>query len=258
MWYKSGLQFECAKCGDCCRGEPGVVWIRDDDISRIAESLGMSRNDFTKQYTRKIGTRISLKEKPGGDCILWNDRCLAYEVRPPQCRSFPFWRDNLSTPGEWEETGERCPGINSGALHQAPGMGTSDAFAELEEVYDQIARELVGLDLSCKSCGECCHLAQTGHELFATKLEVYYIVKNAGMPTNDIDNAVCPYLDGNSCSVHPYRTLGCRLYFCDDKAKPFYQSLYEKYRTQIGNIAAAYYLPTDYAKATDILKELHT
>jgi len=25
--YKDGLRFECQRCGSCCRGEPGVVWM---------------------------------------------------------------------------------------------------------------------------------------------------------------------------------------------------------------------------------------
>ena len=26
-WFKEGLKFECQRCGRCCRGEPGVIWV---------------------------------------------------------------------------------------------------------------------------------------------------------------------------------------------------------------------------------------
>ena len=35
-WYADGLRFECTQCGDCCSGEPGYVWVDEDEI----ESMG--------------------------------------------------------------------------------------------------------------------------------------------------------------------------------------------------------------------------
>ena len=25
-WYRDGLRFQCTQCGNCCTGDPGVVW----------------------------------------------------------------------------------------------------------------------------------------------------------------------------------------------------------------------------------------
>ena len=26
-WYRDGLRFECTRCGHCCTGAPGYVWV---------------------------------------------------------------------------------------------------------------------------------------------------------------------------------------------------------------------------------------
>jgi len=63
-------------------------------------------------------TRLSLKEKPNLDCILWeNGGCSVYDARPLQCRSFPFWSSCVSSAEEWEFHAAQCPGIGTGPLH---------------------------------------------------------------------------------------------------------------------------------------------
>jgi len=61
--------------------------------------------------------RLSLREKSNFDCIFWKDGCTVYQVRPLQCRAFPFWDSVLCSPQAWEAAGIGCPGINSGELH---------------------------------------------------------------------------------------------------------------------------------------------
>ena len=256
MWYRSGLRFECTRCGDCCRGEPGFVWVRPSDITRIAKFLELDRKDFVRRHVRTVGSRYSLNEKPGGDCIFWEDTCRIYPVRPPQCRSFPFWRDNLESPEDWEYVAERCPGVDKGTTHQVADMGTADAFEELARIYAQVDEEAERMGASCDACGRCCNFREADHDLFATRLEVYYIVSRAGMPPRPVEDGICPYLEGETCAVHEYRTLGCRAFYCKDGMKDYYQPLYEKYRRIIGKLSANYYLSEDYGCANDILREL--
>ncbi len=227
MWYTDGLRFECKRCGDCCRGEPGYVWVRGKDISEMAEFLEVPRKTFMKKYVRREGTRYSLKEFRNGDCVFWDDGCKIYSARPPQCRSFPFWRENLRNLSCWESAARRCPGINAGRRHPLTRMGTEGAFRELEELYGKLAQELNGLELSCSACGKCCDFRKTGHELFATKLEVYYLADQGGIPKGDISDDICPYLKRGKCSAHGVRTLGCRVFFCRKEAQELYQPIYE-------------------------------
>ncbi len=116
-WYAEGLRFECRRCGDCCRGEPGYVWVTRDEIRRMASHLGLSPEEFAEMYVRRVGFRRSLTERPNGDCVLWagQDRgCLVYPVRPIQCRTFPFWRQILRSQRTWARTSRRCPGMDRG------------------------------------------------------------------------------------------------------------------------------------------------
>ena len=42
--------------------------------------------------------------------------CTAYEERPRQCKTWPFWDSNIRTPDAWAEAAEACPGCNKGNL----------------------------------------------------------------------------------------------------------------------------------------------
>lgn len=116
-WYADGLRFECARCGSCCRGEEGYVWVTNADIERMARALGVEAGDFRRENIREIGIRKSLREKPGGDCVMYENGCRVYEARPPQCASWPFWSGNLESGKNWRETAKRCPGIGRGRLY---------------------------------------------------------------------------------------------------------------------------------------------
>ena len=71
-WYRDGLSFECTRCGACCTGAPGYVWVIAEEIARLAAHRGETVDQFSKQYVRRVGQRYSLIEKPGGDCIFWD------------------------------------------------------------------------------------------------------------------------------------------------------------------------------------------
>jgi Fe-S-cluster containining protein len=112
-WYAAGLEFTCTGCGGCCRGE-GYVWMTPPEIEALAAFLGLSTADFGRRYLRRIGRSLSLIEKPNHDCIFWDDGCTVYAARPTQCRTFPFWPENLETPGAWEAVVHHCPGAGTG------------------------------------------------------------------------------------------------------------------------------------------------
>ena len=118
-WYKDGLRFECTKCGKCCTGKPGYVWIQIEDMHRIAEFLGIRFREFVAKYVRKVGNHWSLKEEANGDCIFYESGCKIYPVRPMQCRTFPFWPENVQSRASWEETAKECEGIHQGKTFSA-------------------------------------------------------------------------------------------------------------------------------------------
>jgi Fe-S-cluster containining protein len=117
-WYRDGLRFRCTRCGHCCTGEPGYVWVSDDDLRAIADHLG-EPFEVLKAACTKTGRRgLSLREKLDGDCVFYDKErgCTVYPVRPPQCRTWPFWESNVATPEDWEKTCRVCPGSGHGDL----------------------------------------------------------------------------------------------------------------------------------------------
>ena len=117
-WYGEGLRFECTRCGGCCRGDPGYVWVNEMEIASIARALKLAPAEFARTYLRKVMGAVSLLELANGDCIFWSpEGCRIYEVRPMQCRTFPFWHEYVSSPKGWAGAGRRCPGVNRGRLY---------------------------------------------------------------------------------------------------------------------------------------------
>lgn len=129
-WYRDGLSFTCTRCGACCTGAPGYVWVDEDQIARLADYRGESIESFSRRFVRQVGTRYSLIERPGGDCIFWDRAagCTVYPARPDQCRTWPFWPENIETPEDWARTKRTCPGSGSGRLYT------------LEEIRDALQR----------------------------------------------------------------------------------------------------------------------
>ena len=118
-WYQGGLQFRCTQCGNCCTGAPGYVWVNKAEIEQLAQQMSMDVESFERKYVRKVGVRKSLKEYANGDCVLFNSdsrKCMAYNARPRQCGTWPFWESNLRTPDAWRATCEVCPGSGTGPL----------------------------------------------------------------------------------------------------------------------------------------------
>jgi Fe-S-cluster containining protein len=117
-WYKDGLRFTCTRCGHCCTGEPGYVWVTDEELRAIAEFRGETLEEVRALYTRWTNRGRTLREKANGDCVFYDKAagCTVYPVRPPQCRTWPFWESNVLTPQTWEHTCEVCPGSGQGEL----------------------------------------------------------------------------------------------------------------------------------------------
>lgn len=130
-WYGDGLNFTCSQCGDCCTGDPGVVWVTDEEVREIAEHLDKPVGEIRLFHTRPVRGRVSLTEYQNGDCTFFDSRerkCTVYPVRPQQCRTWPFWKSNLESEQKWGEVCETCPGAGTGQ------------FFSLEEIEERAAR----------------------------------------------------------------------------------------------------------------------
>ena len=121
---QAGLEIHLHLLRQLLHGGPGYVWISDEEIRRLALHLNLTPEETVEQHCRKINGKFSLKEtrsvsgsfdctflkeiKPprssrNGNTIVQAKRvCGIYQVRPLQCRTWPFWPENLESKADWE------------------------------------------------------------------------------------------------------------------------------------------------------------
>ena len=134
-WYIGGLHFECLQCGACCGGpDEGYIWVTRPEIELIAKCLDRTVDQLWDKYLKRIGKRATIIEEPiNKDCIFLTNAdgqkgCAIYPVRPNQCRTWPFWSDNLASCNDWNRAAFKCAGINRGRLY---------TFEEIEKLRKQ-------------------------------------------------------------------------------------------------------------------------
>ena len=116
---EEGIRFECQQSGKCCtsRGSYGFVYVTLDDRRRLAKHLKMSTQRFTKTYCAKTDGHFHLKD-PEEDCnFLDGTGCSVYAARPSQCRTWPFWPENMNARAWKKEVMSFCPGVGKGRLY---------------------------------------------------------------------------------------------------------------------------------------------
>ena len=134
-WYAAGLHFTCTQCGNCCTGGPGYVWISKEEIERLAKHLAITPGQVVNQYCRRVDGKYSLRENRNErgeyDCVFLKEEkvtdtgdgrqivhtkrtCTIYHFRPLQCRTWPFWTENLRSEQRWHQSAQRCHGMNAG------------------------------------------------------------------------------------------------------------------------------------------------
>ena len=114
-------RFECTGCGKCCTGNPAthVIELTSGEAEKIHQSLAISRSWFIRRYLvpltdESYGIRIEKNRQ----CVFLDKKkgCRIYEIRPRQCRSYPFWPEILHSRTSWKNEARRCEGIGQGKL----------------------------------------------------------------------------------------------------------------------------------------------
>ena len=86
-------------------------------LKRLFKKKGLSE-EFLKQYCAIAEEKVELRENAQKECIFLEDnRCIIYPVRPLQCRTFPFWPENLKSHFRWSQLKQFCRGIDQGKHH---------------------------------------------------------------------------------------------------------------------------------------------
>ena len=131
---KEGFDFAfkpdaCMTCtGKCCSGEPGRIWLNQQEILQISTLLQINPIDYIQKYLNRFENRFSIKERfaeDGFECVFFDGsqkRCSIYTVRPFQCRTYPFWEHFRQNS---EQAMRECPGvIMEGVEEHADGVSS--------------------------------------------------------------------------------------------------------------------------------------
>lgn len=120
-FFSEGLKFQCQGSGKCCvsRGEYGYVYMTKGDRKAMAKALDMTPSAFTRKYCGKTDGVWHLKANPDGpECIFLNSKnqCDVYKGRPIQCRTWPFWPENMNAKTWRNDVAKFCPGVGKGKV----------------------------------------------------------------------------------------------------------------------------------------------
>ncbi|MGE3262368.1 MAG: YkgJ family cysteine cluster protein [Bacteriovoracia bacterium] len=138
QWWSEGIRFECQGSGKCCvsRGDYGYVYVTLKDRRALAKHFGLSTAAFTKKYCEKDEGIWKLRDFTKACVFLKEKMCSVYEARPTQCRTWPFWPENMSAKAWDKEVTSFCPGVNKGKVWSAAEIKKNlNAQERSEEQY---------------------------------------------------------------------------------------------------------------------------
>ncbi|MDP6335245.1 MAG: YkgJ family cysteine cluster protein [Nitrospinaceae bacterium] len=114
-WEKEPLRFECQDdCFKCCT-KPGIVYFDKAAIKNGAGIINVSVEVFKKEFLKKDDGHWMHEVENGNPCaFLIPDGCAIHNGKPLQCRSYPFWHENMTSKSMWKLVEGFCPGVGVG------------------------------------------------------------------------------------------------------------------------------------------------
>ena len=118
----------------------------------LCQHFDLSIADFVAKYCRwadyYYGTQVlALLEKKNYDCILWENGCSAYEARPIQCSTYPFWSWMIADEKTWNECAAECPGMNKGRVWPYEEIeANKKAYIENEPLHKEEVEALIAAE----------------------------------------------------------------------------------------------------------------
>ncbi|HHT9106248.1 MAG TPA: YkgJ family cysteine cluster protein [Candidatus Wujingus californicus] len=122
----------------------------------------------------------------------------------------------------------------------------SKIYIELVKIYQDLEKEIGKINPECKMCGTCCNFGKYKHVLYASSIETDFLEKFVDVHAFNVTDNVCPFLKDNKCSIRNFRTLGCRIFYCDSKHKDTSYGLYERYLRKIKKLSNKYNIEWKY------------
>jgi hypothetical protein len=265
-WYRDGLRFACARCGNCCSGKGSVVVVSDREVEALARRTGLPVREFRSRHTRAAGDDTVLLDREDGDCE-WLERradgttaCRVQDAKPDQCRSYPFWTRVVASRSAWDAESRRCRGIGAGEPVSADEIdrraGLEAARDALELLLEELDHEVRDTGAVCWASGDCCDFPAAGHRLFATRIEAERFARGVDLAAWDPASGLCPAWKDGRCTARAHRPTGCRTYFCDPNASEPLGEVAERAVTRLRWLHERHGLAWDYRDWIDHLARL--
>ena len=89
----------------------------------------------------------------------------------------------------------------------------------LLEIYRDVNESLATKGYRCAACGKCCDFAANDYVLYASRLEAELVIAKTGRQPELVNGRCCFQDAGGRCTIHEWRPLGCRTYFCVDASR---------------------------------------
>jgi hypothetical protein len=108
--------------------------LADSEVRALAKATSLRRPEFLERFCQSVDGWITLRmDTPACPFLNADARCAVNDIRPRQCRAWPFWQENLKRT-TWEgPVSDCCPGIGQGPRHSAREV--ERIAGELEEFY---------------------------------------------------------------------------------------------------------------------------
>lgn len=145
------MNFSCQEScgGKCCtlswREESPFVFLTRGDQYRLAQYLDRPLEFFSE---RAVFTSTRFSDKPtmqyflkkdGNKCKFFLEgKCGVYPARPTQCRTFPYWPENIVKGDFKDDIAASCPGIGRGTDSWAKG-----SLAAQREVDRELSENVI-------------------------------------------------------------------------------------------------------------------
>jgi uncharacterized protein len=109
--------FSCRQCGECCRGERGIL-VTAAEHQAMAAHLGLAPQDFAARYLVATSLGPQLASRNGACALQQDGLCQVHPVKPRICREWPFLQALLAYADEFEAAKGACPGLAEDAGHE--------------------------------------------------------------------------------------------------------------------------------------------
>ena len=95
------------------------MYLSKIDVQMLSKYFKLSLKVFKKKYCQITDGFIHLAEKEElkGNCVFLKDKmCTVYKSRPSQCRTWPFWNENMNSKVWNKDISVNCTGVGKEKL----------------------------------------------------------------------------------------------------------------------------------------------